>query len=90
MTIQEALTKAREGGYQHEFKHHEPGLRAVVVGLYGFSTIQVDDFFLDPDFWRALGRTLGWHYERVWRGQWQRFIDHLAQGKTPESFFTHL
>ena len=90
MTIQEALSKAVEGGYQHAFKHREPGLRAGVVGLHGFSTIQVDECFLDPNFWRALGRTLGWHHEPVWKGYWQRFIDHLAQGKTPESFFTTL
>jgi hypothetical protein len=53
-------------------------------------TIRVDDIFLDPHFWRALGRTLGWHHERVWTGYWQGFIDHVAQGKTPESFFTNL
>jgi hypothetical protein len=87
MTIQEALTKAREGGYQHECKDRDPGLRAGVLGLHAFSTMHVDDFFLDPEFWRALGHTLGWQHERVWRGQWQRFIDHLAHGNTPESFF---
>jgi hypothetical protein len=81
MTIQEALTKASEGGYQHEFKAHEPGLRAGVVGLHAFRTIQGNDFFLDPEFWRALGRTLGWHPERVWRGQWQRRL--LVQTSTP-------
>jgi hypothetical protein len=90
MTIQEGLTKAREGGYQHAFKHHEPGLRASVLGLHAFRTIHVDAIFLDPDFWRALGRTLGWYHERVWKGYWQGFIDHLAQGNTPESFFADL
>jgi hypothetical protein len=60
MTIQEALTKASEGGYQPAFKHHEPGMRAVIVGLHGFSIIQVDAIFLDPAFWCVLGRTLGW------------------------------
>jgi hypothetical protein len=90
MTVQEALTKAREGGYQHAFKPRAPGLRAVVIRLHGFHAIHVDDFFLDPEFWRALGRTLGWQDERVWKGQWQCFIDHLAQGNTPESFFATL
>jgi hypothetical protein len=52
--------------------------------------MQVDAIFLDPEFWRALGRTLGWHHERVWKGYWQGFIDHLAQSKTPESFFATL
>ena len=90
MTIQEARTKAREGGYQPAFKHRESGMRAVIVGLHGFSIIQVNAIFLDPEFWRALGRTLGWHHESEWKGYWQRFIDHLAQGKTPESFFAML
>ena len=90
MTIQEALAKAREGGYQREFKHREPSLRAVVVGLHTFRTIQVDDFSLDPECWRTLGHTLGWQPERVLQRQWQRFIDHLAQGNTPASFFATL
>ena len=87
MTIQEALTKASEGGYQPAFKHHAPGMRAVIVGLHGFSIIHVNAIFLDPEFWCALGRTLGWHHEPVWKGYWQRFIDHLAHGNTPASFF---
>ena len=90
MTIQEARTKAREGGYQRTFIPREPGLRAVVLGLHAFRTIHVDEFFLDPEFWRALGRTLGWHHEPVWKGYCQRFIDHLAHGNTPESFFATL
>jgi hypothetical protein len=90
MTIQEALTKAREGGYHQEFKPRELGLRVGVVGLHAFSAMHVDAIFLDPEFWRALGRTLGWQHERVWKGQWQRFIDHLVQGKTPDSFFAQL
>jgi hypothetical protein len=43
MTMQEAPTKAREGGYQHNFKHREPSMRIGVVGLHAFSTIQMDD-----------------------------------------------
>jgi len=90
MTIQEALTKAREGGYQHDFKHREPGLRAGVLGFHTFSTMHVDPLFLAPACWHALGRTLGWQHERVWRGQWQQCMDHLAHGNTPVSFFAHL
>ena len=90
MTIQEALTKAREGGYHQEFQHRVPGLRVGVLGVHAFRTMQVDAIFLDLEFWRVLGRTLGWHHERVWKGQWQRFLDHLTQGTTPDSFFTTL
>jgi hypothetical protein len=90
MTIQEALTKARAGGYHRDCTHHELGMRAGVLGLHAFSTIHVDEFFLDPEFWRALGHSLGWHEERVWKGYWQRFLDHLIQGHTPASFFATL
>jgi len=90
MTIPEVLTKATEGGYQHECKAHEPRLRAGVLGLHAFSTIHVDDFFLDPEFWRALGHTLGLHHEPEWKSYWQRFIDHVAHGNTPASFFAPL
>jgi hypothetical protein len=38
MTIQEALTKAREGGYHQEFQHREPGMRGGVLGVHAFST----------------------------------------------------
>jgi hypothetical protein len=45
-------------------------MRVGVLGSHALSTIRVDDIFLDPHCWRALGRTLGWHHERVWQGQW--------------------
>jgi hypothetical protein len=90
MTIQEALQKAREGGYPRDAKPQDLDICVGVLGLHAFRTLQIDECFLDPEFWRALGPTLGWQHERVWRGQWQRFIDHLAQGKTPASFFATL
>ena len=54
---------------------------------------------LDPLFWRALGLALGWYegvapsclvYEQWWRQPWHRFIDHLADGNTPETFFARM
>jgi hypothetical protein len=54
---------------------------------------------LDPHFWRALGLALGWHkevatkclvYGQWWRQPWHRFIDHLADGHTPETFFARV
>jgi hypothetical protein len=90
MTIAEARTKASEGGYPRDATHQDLDIRVGVLGLHAFRTMQVDECFLDPEFWRALGRTLWWQHERVWRGQWQRFIDHLAQGNTPASFFARL
>ena len=59
----------------------------------------VKEALLDPHFWRALGLALGWHervatqcliYEQWWRQPWHRFIDHLADGYTPEAFFARV
>jgi hypothetical protein len=59
----------------------------------------VQEPLLDPHFWRALGLALGWHegvatkclvYEQWWRQPWHRFIDHLADGHTPETFFARM
>jgi len=55
----------------------------------------------DPLFWQALGKAEGWveKEERLdnffnenmnWRYYWHRFIDHLAKGGTPDSFFEEL
>jgi hypothetical protein len=55
--------------------------------------------WLDPHFWRALGLALGWHegvdrkcliYNQWWRQPWHRFIDHLADGHSPETFFARV
>lgn len=54
---------------------------------------------LDPLFWQALGKAMGWgksdewfenrKYD-YWQEMWHRFIDHLASGGEPEEFFTNL
>jgi len=58
----------------------------------------LNEFFLDPDFWEALGKTERWasqyaddggEYEG-WLANWHSFLDHLADGKDPESFFKEL
>ena len=78
MTTQEAIQKAVDVGYQ----------------VHG-----VGEAFLDPLFWQTLGVALEWHvechpryipYNQWWRQPWHRFIDHLAEGKSPESFFKDL
>lgn len=99
----------------------------VNVRRYYFS-----DMVLDPLFWQALGKGLGWEpwrlyrngmatskdypehekhrwvkensekigvfdinspvmsWQRVWIAEWHRFIDHLAEGKDIQNFFTNL
>lgn len=58
----------------------------------------------DPNFWSSLGKSLGWaereedinQYQfsskglRTWKYHWHLFIDHLAEGKSPEDFFKNL
>jgi hypothetical protein len=59
----------------------------------------VKEALLDPHFWRALGLALGWQagvemkyliYHQWWRQPWHRFIDHLADGHPPETFFERI
>ena len=69
MTIQEAVTKAVEGGYHI---HGTDGIATVYTGAnseysawtrtdnHSSFLIPVQETFLDPAFWRALGRALGW------------------------------
>ena len=101
MTIQQTIQKAIEGGYKG--------------GGREFLTADIESWrnqvlvFLDPLFWQALGKILGWEKQfgnyseketkRLlekgaliprWLYQWHRFIDHLAEGKSVESFFREL
>lgn len=67
---------------------------------YSFS-ISVNEIFLDPLFWKSLGKAMEWENNvyvegkgirdvKEWKQQWHRFIDHLAEGKDAESFFESL
>jgi len=88
MTIEQAIKKASESGYG---KWDE---------LTGW--VRVDEHmpapsetFLDPLFWQSLGKAMGWDLELLdffpeWHCRWLGFIDHLASGDTPESFFNQL
>jgi hypothetical protein len=54
--------------------------------------------FLDPRFWRALGRSRKWHeheklcgatpdiWTSIWLKTWHDFIDDLATGKASKPF----
>jgi len=72
MTVQEALNKATEGGYHI---YGSDGMDTYYVGAnseYSVWTrkdnessfiVPVEETFLDPDFWHALGWGLGWDHE---------------------------
>lgn len=59
---------------------------------------QVAFILLDPTFWQSLGKALGWGLtvDENHSGPnepieyWHNFIDHLAEGKDPDSFFQAL
>ncbi len=117
MTISEAITKAVEGGYLkdkidergwewEDFIPENPHIK------YGTPMERKYNVFLDPQFWKCLGKTMGWGNNlwigemrkvdgnfqvethkwelTMWEYQWHRFIDHLSEGGTPESFFKEL
>jgi hypothetical protein len=66
------------------------------------TNIAIEKYLLSPEFWQALGKACGWPQDdshdvifEVWKkerwlGRWHAFIDHLAEGKSPDSFFESL
>ena len=146
--MKQAIQKAAEGGY------HEGNYR----GRIKIHPSHYNEVLLDPLFWQALGKAMGWedtldyqaigrlirderenigltqkelgktlgysgmgisHFENgireiktdtlqklceffkkepmffikqhiAWRFHWHRFIDHLAEGKSPDDFFNQL
>ncbi|HEC64681.1 MAG TPA: hypothetical protein ENI23_05275 [bacterium] len=134
MTIQQTIKKAIEGGYR---LGSSLGLntRKETIKLFDVNKNTARDIreywniaLLDPSFWKALGKALGWTGEKIrmcfgcgitlrwneeptmdgkhggkngcgsdieeYEGQWliemHRLIDHLAEGKSIESFFKEL
>lgn len=117
--MKEAIQKAIEGGYLAEaYEHFKTRMKNpdenIIVHIekwendyfaYMFGgTWNCSTIFLDPLFWQALGKSLGWRGEKkyinvtdetfgkfeTWECYWHRFIDHLASGKDAESFFQEL
>ena len=116
--IQEAVNTAVEGGYH---LYGSDGMATVYAGAnseysawtrtdnHSSFMVSVHETFLDPAFWRALGRALGWEeacdlvmtcvhghaecrrcYSYYWMYQWHCFIQHLAHGHPPDTFFASL
>lgn len=67
----------------------EQTIQKAIGGGWDVKVIKETVFF-DPQFWQALGKSLGWKNEfgpGTWLRFWHNFIDHLAEGKSIESFF---
>jgi hypothetical protein len=130
--VEKAMKDALQNGWNgitapapSMFTWSEPSLEV------GYKKICEMSPFIDPEFWRALGKARGWkegeikvctgcgksledgeisswgkhtgkydgrkkngcdsdvwhHHHGQWGIEWHKFIDHLAEGKTAESFF---
>ena len=96
MTIQEAIKKAIEGGFEYSYADKDPDLENS-KWMY-LST---------PSFWQCLGKSMGWsecikggHEEGKnfcgnnhipqWKVEWHELIDCLASGKSIEDYFNQL
>ena len=99
MTIQNAMQKAIEGGWNKES----------FVCPMDTPSANFARAMLDPFFWQSLGKAMGWPTrghtpEEIKRGNealgqgttkdwlyhWHRFIDYLAEGKSVEDFFENI
>jgi len=101
-SIEQAIKEAVDQGYQPNVERYPE--------MEWISPLQIAmamqaDVFIDPAFWKALGKKRGWTTdddfkywqksvveweEKYWKKFWHRFIDHLAEGKDAESFFQSL
>lgn len=105
--MKEAIQKAIEGGYMSadgvsvaDGLTEKNGFWQFFRGKENVGDKIMEEIVLDPLFWQALGKALGWpehnHLKRwgeetnSWYAQMHNFIDHLANRGTPESFFTSL
>lgn len=109
MTIQTAIEKSIEGGWMKGyflFEYHDTVfvLRPIHVeietpiDLLSEVVIAPYEPLLDPKFWQALGKTMGWSIMQMAAdgtpvydtSEWHAMIDALAEGKTIEEYFETL
>lgn len=73
--------------------------RDTPTGKEYMERVEMAEICLDPLFWQALGRGLGWSHESKygngemiegWQMEWHLFIDHLASNGDIDSFFNEL
>lgn len=54
MTIEQAITKAQEGGFD------PPYWDRAEIGTRQLNWVERQALLLDPSFWQSLGKALGW------------------------------
>jgi len=112
MTIEQTIQKAIEGGWRNfrnakyfVYKHAMPPfstLEGIAMQDKLVQKMVEQTAMLDPLFWQALGKALGWtlvldmdsggKWEAEYLVRWHQLIDHLAPPKngTIESYFEQL
>jgi hypothetical protein len=105
MTIQQAIQKAIEGGWKNilpTITTKDSDIGEVMNALLLWQMLPLATG--DPLFWQALGKAMGWEERRctcedyssncrcqfTWLYHWHCFLDILADGGSPESFFASL
>lgn len=104
--MKEVIEKAIEGGYDPRI--FAPNIFGSIFDEFAVWDEEGAFFYLthaiclDPAFWQALGKSLGWEekgiyvgnsqtsFDRVWLQYWHRFVDALSEGKSPDDFFSAL
>jgi hypothetical protein len=88
--MKKAIECAIEGGYDEK-------KRLTALGVLK----SIHEMLLDPLFWRSLGKQQGWKSVTIggveqikgsnnWWSKWHDLIDHIADGKSIDSFFEQL
>lgn len=87
MTIETAIQKSIEGGWQKD------------IALDNRDKLQMElneasnGYLLDPLFWQSLQKGAGWEGTNpygTWKELWHRLIDWLIAGRSIEQFFAGL
>ena len=87
---EQIIQKMIDGGYFNNPSYYiESGELVLVRSKDSAVTarIPIEKIFLDPEAWRALGKSMGWD---VSRHRCHEMIDHLFDGGTIESYCKEL
>ena len=88
MTIIQTIKLVLKNGYKHQVFNLETMIKDDML-----DPDTVNSILLDRNFWIVLSKGLNQQNDFTkpsWRSYWYRFIDHLAEGKSLESFFESL
>lgn len=80
MTIEQAIRKSIKQGYNRNYKISDLGELSFIEQVV----------CMDPLFWKALGKAMGWNKGMVIEYHWHCMIDHLVNGGTIKEFFETL